>query len=136
MNDEQVALLEEWRHLKAEVERLAPTIAKERELRARVFTAFYPTPKEGTNTAELQDGWKLKGFYKLDRKVDEASLQAVSEQLRSMGVNSETLVGWEPKLKTATYRELTAEQRATFDQALTIKPGSPTLELLPPEEKD
>ena len=56
MNDEQVALLEEWRYLKAEVERLAPTIAKERELRARVFAAFYPSPKEGTNTAELQDG--------------------------------------------------------------------------------
>lgn len=77
----------------------------------QVFAAFYPAPKEGTNTLDLAEGWKLKGVYKLDRKIDEAALPAVTEQLREMGVNADTLVKWSPDLKTATYKELTAEER-------------------------
>lgn len=136
MTEEQMKLLEEWRLAKAEVDSVKPIIAKEQELRKQVFTAFYPAPKEGTNTIDLAEGWRLKGVYKLDRKIDEAALPAVAEQLREMGVNVDTLVKWTPDLKTATYKELTAEQRAVFDQALIIKPGTPTIELVPPKAKE
>jgi len=129
-------LLEEWRLAKAEADAVKPIIAKEQELRKQVFAAFYPTPKEGTNTLDLAEGWKLKGVYKLDRKIDEAALPAVTEQLREMGVNADTLVKWTPSLKTAIYKELTAEQRAVFDQALIIKPGLPTIELVAPKTKE
>lgn len=136
MTEEQIKLLEEWRLAKAEADAVKPIIAKEQELRKQVFAAFYPDPKEGTNTLNLAEGWKLKGVYKLDRKIDEAALPAVTEQLREMGVNADTLVKWTPSLKTATYKELTAEQRAVFDQALIIKPGLPTIELVAPPAKE
>ena len=136
MTEEQMKLLEEWRLAKAEADAVKPIIAKEQELRKQVFAAFYPTPKEGTNTLDLAEGWKLKGVYKLDRKIDEAALPAVTEQLREMGVNADTLVKWTPSLKTAVYKELTAEQRAVFDQALIIKPGLPTIELVAPKTKE
>lgn len=136
MTEEQMKLLEEWRLAKAEADAVKPIIAKEQELRKQVFAAFYPTPKEGTNTLDLAEGWKLKGVYKLDRKIDEAALPAVTEQLREMGVNADTLVKWTPSLKTAIYKELTAEQRAVFDQALIIKPGLPTIELVAPKAKE
>lgn len=136
MTEEQMKLLEEWRRAKAEADAVKPIIAKEQELRKQVFAAFYPDPKEGTNTLDLAEGWKLKGVYKLDRKIDEAALPAVTEQLREMGVNADTLVKWSPNLKTATYKELTAEQRAVFDQALIIKPGLPAIELVAPKAKE
>jgi hypothetical protein len=136
VTEEQMKLLEEWRLAKAAADEAKPIVTKEQALRKQVFAAFYPVPKEGTNTLDLADGWKLKGVYKLDRKIDDAALPAVTEQLRGMGVNADTLVAWKPELKTATYRELTAEQRAVFDQALTVKPGSPTVELMPPKAKE
>lgn len=136
MTEEQMKLLEEWRLAKAEADAVKPIIAKEQELRKQVFDAFYPAPKEGTNTIDLVEGWKLKGVYKLDRKIDEAALPAVTEQLREMGVNADTLVRWSPILKIATYKELTAEQRAVFDQALIIKPSLPTIELVAPPAKE
>jgi hypothetical protein len=136
MTEEQIKLLEEWRQAKAEADSVKPILAKEQELRKQVFAAFYPAPKEGTNTLDLAGGWKLKGVYKLDRKIDEAALPAVAEQLREMGVNVDTLIKWSPGLKTATYKELTAEQRAVFDQALIVKPGAPIIELVPPKAEE
>ena len=109
MTEEQLKLLEAWRLAKEAVDSVKKVISKEQELRKKVFDAFYPEPKEGTNTVDLAEGWVLKGVYKLDRKIDEAALPAVAEQLRAMGINADTLVKWSPDLKTATYKELTAE---------------------------
>lgn len=134
MTEDQMRLLEEWRQARAMVESVKPLIAREQELRKKVFAAFCPSPREGTNTLELDGGWKLKLVYKLDRKIDEAALPSVAEQLRGIGINVDTLVKWVPDLKTAVYRELTAEQRALFDQALIVKPATPVVELVPPKE--
>jgi len=135
MTEELASLLERWRLAKEEADRVKPIIAKELELRKMAFAAFYPVPDEGTNSMELFQGWKLKGVYKLERKVDETALPAVTKKLVDMGVNVDTLISWKPDLKTAVYRELTAEQREVFDQALTIKPGSPTMEIIPPKKQ-
>lgn len=129
------AKLTEWQNTKAEADKVKPIIEKEQALRKEVFGLFFPAPTEGTNKFDLPEGWTLKGTYKIDRKVDEQAVPAITEALRGMGVNVDLLVAYEPKLKTATYKELTAEQRVVFDQALTIKPGSPTLELVPPKAK-
>jgi hypothetical protein len=135
MTPEQTTKLTEWQAAKAAADAVKPTIEKEQALRKEVFALFFPAPIEGTNKFDLPEGWALKGTYKIDRKVDEQAVPAVTEALRSMGVNVDLLIGNEPKLKTATYRELTAEQRVIFDQALTIKPGSPTVELVAPKAK-
>lgn len=135
MTPEQTAKLTEWQAARTAAEEVKPIIEKEQALRKEVFALFFPAPIEGTNKYDLLEGWVLKGTYKIDRKVDEQAVPAVTEALRNMGVNVDLLISYEPKLKTATYRELTAEQRGVFDQALTIKPGSPTLELVPPKVK-
>lgn len=129
------AKLTEWQAAKAEADKVKPIIEREQALRKEVFGSFFPAPTEGTNKVDLPGGWTLKGTYKIDRKVDEQVVPAVTEALRGMGVNVDLLIGYEPKLKTTVYRELTAEQRAIFDQALTIKPGSPTMELVAPKAK-
>ena len=135
MNEQQIALIEQWRLAKQEVDAMKHIVAAERELRKEVFESFFVNPKEGTSTIELQGGWKLKGVFKLDRKLDEAAIPAMCEQLRTIGVNPDTLLEYKASLKMATYKELTEEQRQVFDQALIVKPASPTVDLLPPKVK-
>lgn len=133
--DENLQLLKDWHNIKAEAEKARVILAQEAELRKQVFAAFFDTPSEGTNTVDLPNGWKLKGVYKLDRKVDESSLDAVKEGMRvEMGVNPDPLVKYTPSLVKSKYNGLTQEQKNFFDAALTIKPQSPTLELVQPEE--
>lgn len=136
MTPENFKLLEEWRLATEQVAALKSVIAKEQELRKQVFEAFFPAPKEGANTINLPEGWKLKGTYKIERKIDEAALPAVIEKLRIEGVNSDLLVEYKPSLKTTVYKQLVAEHRAIFDEALTAKPATPTVELNPPKKKD
>lgn len=136
MTPENFKLLEDWRLATEQVAELKSIIAKEQELRKQVFAAFFPAPKEGANTVNLPEGWKLKGTYKIDRKIDEAALPAVIEKLRIEGVSSDLLVEYKPSLKTTVYKQLVAEHRAIFDEALTAKPASPTVELNPPKKKD
>lgn len=128
-------LLSTWWNAFTEAEAAKEVIKREQELRKQVFEHYFENPQEGTNYLELPNGWRLKATYKLDRKIDEAALPAVKEQLKEMGVNADSLVEYKPSLKTKLYRELTAEQMRIFDQALTIKPSSPTIELVKPKEE-
>lgn len=129
-------LLNAWWNAFTEAEAAKAAIKREQELRRQVFEHYFKNPREGTNYVELPDGWRLKGIYKLDRKIDEAALPAVKEQLKEMGVNADPLVEYKPSLKIKLYRELTAEQMRIFDQALIIKPSSPTIELVKPKEEE
>lgn len=127
-------LLNAWWNAFNEAEAAKAVIRREQELRKQVFEYYFKDPREGTNYLDLPNGWRLKAIYKLDRKIDEAALPAVKEQLKELGVNVDALVEYKPTLKTKLYRELTAEQSRIFDQALTIKPSSPIIELVEPEE--
>lgn len=133
MTPEQVKLLADWAKA-AELAAEAKTIIdNELDLRKKVFAAFFTEPKEGTNTVPLNAGWKLKGVYKLERKIDETALQPVLEKFRAVGWNPDILIKYWPQLITKEYRELTKEQQDVFDQALLVKPQSPGLELLAPK---
>ena len=138
MTEEQTAKLLEWETAKAEVLLAKPIIEKEQALRKEVQAMFFPIPVEGTNNFELSGGYKLRLTYKIDRKVDEGALEAVKEQLQSMGVNPDTLIEMKPILVLKAYRglvQINADAAKIFEQALTIKPGSPTLELVAPKEQ-
>lgn len=135
MTPEQIQLLEEWRLACAEVATTKPIVEREQALRKQVFASFFPKPEEGTNTIELMAGWKLKGTHKLDRKLDEAAFPAVAAQFKDLGLNAEVCIEYKIVLKTKEFKELTAEQRLVFEQCLTIKPASPSLELVAPKEK-
>ena len=118
-------LLEEWLQLKAELDAIKK---KEADLRKMLFQGAFPNPVEGTNTATLEDGTIVKGTHKISRNIDEAALPAVLEKIPE-GIR-DSLVAYKPSLATSAYRKLTAEERKTFDQALIIKPGTPTLEVI------
>ena len=135
MTEDQQKKLAEWEQALSAVAQVKPIIEKERQLRKEIGELFFPEPKEGTNTFDLEQGWKLKYVHKLDRKIDEAALPAVKEQLRTLGVNPDSLTNTVVTLDTKAYRGLVSlnpEAAKFFESALTIKPASPILELLPP----
>lgn len=136
MDAAQNQKLNEWTASLAAAEVAKLAIAREQELRKEVMALFFPAPKEGVNSLPLQAGWTLKATHKLERKLDEAALPAVLKQLREMGVNPDTLIRTKPELETKAYKSLAQINPAAirvFEQALTIKPGSPVVELIPPK---
>lgn len=148
--------LAEWFRLRDHIAAVAaPLVEKERKARKRLFSHFFPSPTEGTNTFDLPDGFELKGTYPIDRTVD-AEVVAVLRNLRIcdlepgmirdlhlegqdpaapvldvMHLSVDPLLKWEPKLVVKPYKQLTAEQRKLFDRCLSSKPGSLTLEVKP-----
>lgn len=129
-------LLQDWLAAQAQVASFKPAIAAEMELRKQVMAEFFPLPKEGVNDFALAEGWVLKGTYKLERKVDLGAIPAVYAKLREMGVNPDPLLEYKASLATAAYKSLATinpEAAHLFDQALTIKPASPTIELKAPK---
>ena len=130
MTPELAAKLNAWQEQKKIA---ADSKALEMTLRKELFNKFFPNPEEGVNKLELQDGWGAKGTYKLDRKIDEAALPAVNDQLKELGVAFDGLVKNKPSLVIKEYKKLNEEHRAIFDEALTTKPGSPTLEITAPK---
>lgn len=128
------SLITEWYSLTKEIEEFKEKkMKREMELRKLLTAVLFPNPVEGTQRQDMPAGWQFKLQYKIDRKVDEAALPAVKERLREIGVNPDLYVVNKPELSLTNYRLLTEEQRQILDQALVIKPASPTLELVPPK---
>lgn len=132
--------LAQWKEAADAAEKVKPIIALEQALRRKLVAELAAalreagTPlKEGTNNVPLANDWKLKVVTKIERDVDEAALPAVKEKLLSLGVDPERFVRYTAELVVKEYRVMTDEQRSVLDQALTAKPGSPTVELLPPK---
>lgn len=118
--------LSTWFGLKKQ---LANIKEQEKKLRVLIASAFFPTPKEGTNNHELEDHYQLKLTHGYTRDIDKSVLLALGQQFQDAGINADDLVEWKPALKLANYRKLTDEQRIIFDQCLIIKPSSPQLDI-------
>lgn len=130
------AMVGRWWEIKQALKEAKKLAAEEKALRQALFTLFFPAPREGINTRELPAGWKLKGKYKLDRKVDEAALPAVLKEMREKGISCDDLVRYKPELATKEYRNLTETERDLFNTALTIRPALPELEIIPPKTEE
>lgn len=135
MTPEQVALLSEWQNAKLKAIEVAPIIAREMELRKRVVASFWPNPVEGTNNQELDAGWKLKYVHNYEYKVDDAALPLLREELAKEEFSADRLFSYQAKLMLKEYRALGNNIKSKVDQVLTIKPKSPTLELIPPKDQ-
>lgn len=133
------AELAKWFLLKKQ---LAEVKAAESLMRSRIAKFFFPTPEEGTNNHPLKDGTGavLKLVHSIDRKVDEAELEALKaaladaetnpeSNLRGMEFDFDKLIVWKPELKTAEYRKLSEAEVQVFDRVLTVKPGSPQVDI-------
>ena len=131
--DEIQNLLAEWEKAKAAVPAAALVISREQDLRKKVISAVFPEPAEGVNKFDLANGWALKATCPVTRTVDDAAFDLLRPKLAELGVIADTLVKTKLSLETKAYRSLSDATRALVDEALTIKPGSYTLELVPPK---
>ena len=102
-------------------------------LRQKIFKHFFTAPTEGTNTAPLSEGWVLKATYPITRKVEMPLLVAAAPDLRNAGIIVEDLIRNVPELVISKYRTLTPEQVQLVDRVLTVKPGSPQMEIVQPK---
>lgn len=120
-------IVRQWRESKAVL-----TEAKKLEvdLRNQIFQQLFPAPMEGTNTYTLPDGAKVKGTYKYYRKVDEAAIADVMNQLPEEV--RPLLIRFKPEVNVKVYKSLPEQQRMLFEEALIIKPGTPGLDYIPP----
>lgn len=124
--------LADWYKLKKE---LADVKAKEMLLRMKIFKSIFPAPKEGTNNHDLADGYVLKAQWGYNREVDLGSFTVLKESFEKHNIPADSLIQYKASLKKAEYNKLTEEERKLFDQALVIKPGSPTMEIVKPKKR-
>jgi hypothetical protein len=106
----------------------------EMEIRKKVANHFVPNPEEGTNTVDLGKGWKVKVKHKLSRTADEAMFATVFEELGD-DYAKEDLFKFKPTLIQSKYNKLSDANKVIFDQCIVMKPGSPTIEIVPPKEE-
>lgn len=104
--------------------------AREMQLRRQLAEIAFSNPEEGANDQELAAGFILRLTYALTRKIDWPALQATREELASMGVSLDGLVEMKPTLRVAVYKALPAAARRVVDNALTISPAAPRLEVV------
>lgn len=114
-------------------EQMAKLKEEEMRLRKKIFGTYFPDPKEGTNDVPMTDGYVLKGVYKIERKIVEEQLTALSDQFKAAKLPLKELVVMKPSLSISAYRLLDAKQQKLFDKALDIKPGAPVLEVVKPK---
>jgi hypothetical protein len=120
-------LAAQWNHASIEQKRWREA---ELKLRSLIVEKSFSESLTGTHYAPLPEGWRIKCVKGLDYKLDpdktDAALNNFDDSLAAL------LVKWEPKLSVSNYKVLNQESKAFFNDALTIKPGLPTIELVPP----
>jgi hypothetical protein len=77
----------------------------------------------------------LKGGHVINRSVDEAALLVLASTFAEKKLPVDKLIKRKPELVIGEYRKLTKEEQLLFDQALVIKPGTPSLEVVLPAKR-
>lgn len=132
-------LLMQWDAAKVE---LAKAKALESQLRNEVVRRLYPDVEadaEGTKNIDLGGGYKVKTVFKQSRRLNNKNGEVVEalEKIDKMGagakVIAERLVKWEPKLSKSEYDKLPVEIKNIIDKVITMRPATPTVELVKPK---
>lgn len=125
--------VQRWHELKATIQHLQ---AEERALREGLFSGTFPNPEEGVNKYTLPDGSVLKGTYKLNRTLDDDKLkELVKEGLLPKKVYR-AIRRVKVELNLAEYRKLSDKHAKICAEAITVKPGLPSLEYIPAINED
>jgi hypothetical protein len=110
------------------------TTERERLLRKEAIACTFGRLERGTRHYTLGQGWSLKAtnYWKYDITRNAAggyeNLPQYLAQLPESIANR--LIKWKAELNTSVYEELTQEQKIIVNNFLTIKDGSPSLELV------
>jgi hypothetical protein len=133
---QQSELLQRWYTLQAQIAQAKETEAKLRTLIVSTLFAH----NEGSETIEIGNGYKLTACKKLNINATNANgeTQALLALLPP-GIR-ESLIDWKPAVSTTAYRELMDRLPALgphvaqcVSDAITVKPGMPTLEIIAPK---
>ena len=151
LTTEQNFQLSAWQNEKTNL-----TIAKENEFGLRIAIIkdiFDPTKFEGSETVAIGNGWKLKVYKRQDYSAGKDNTK-VTELLAFVADHvdvglAQELVRWQAELSVTAYKKLLSELnklestdsekhlklKELLGLTITIIPGAPSLELVPPEEK-
>ena len=106
---------------------IAKLKVEEAALRNDLFARVFTKPKEGAgNKAELPGGYIMQATHKINRKVDQVETQKLFD-----GDNTKDLAAGVFKatysLKLAAFKALSDADKLLFSEAVTEKPGMPTV---------
>jgi hypothetical protein len=139
---DRTQLITEW---KAASEQLTELKAKEHALRqALVSSMFDSTKLEGTESVDVGWGYQLRVTKDMayNGTDENGEITALLDLLQARDATlADTLVRWKPDIAKKTYREvfsLATQHNDAFvlealHKAITLKPGMPQLEMVPPK---
>lgn len=108
---------------------------EEKALRESLFQGSFPSPKEGVNTIELPTGEVLKGTHRITRKIDEKLYKEnwtkIVKEAAIPSPIAQSLIKTKYDLRVGPFKKLDEEQQKLVGNVLIIKPGLPSLELVP-----
>lgn len=120
-----------------EKQRLAEAKAAEAMLRLAIVNREFGAADEGTHRRALGKGYELKAVIKYNYSLDTDATETALEKIERSGPEgkfiAERLVSWKPSLSVSEWRKLPEKLSKLFAPALTIKPGLPELEIVPPK---
>ena len=117
-----------WNDVKAVLDQVKKI---ESALRKEMLGEFFSNREEGTNNHSLGADWKAVCKQPMSRAIDVAKLDEVMAKMPRG--SKQKLVKVEHKLILGEYRKLDEKTKAIFDDALTLKKGTATLELVAPK---
>jgi hypothetical protein len=116
--------MERWEEL---TEALARLQAEERALREAIFAGTFPNPKEGMNTYTLPDGRKVKGQYRINRKVEQTKAASLPTKIRNKFFRTKY------ELNKTAFNDGDEEELSVVYEVLTETPGLPGLDIVYPK---
>lgn len=125
-------MIKEWLRLK-----VAKNEAEYAELTMRraIIETFFAGQAEGSKTKKDTDGNSIGATIVVNRTIDKELLTVRAPQFAEQGIALDALIRYKPELVVGVYKKLSDQQRAVFDEVLTITDGTPQLKCEPPKPK-
>ena len=109
----------------------------EAQLRAEVISLFSERVNDAnaSGVENIDTGYgQLKITHKLNYTLGNANLvdkalDLIEKSQEGGNIIAERLVSWKPELSVREYKLLSPQQKAYIDTVLTVKPGTPSVEL-------
>lgn len=114
---------------------LAAAKEKEAALRKQVVGDFFPEGlQKGTNKFPMDNGFVMKATGVLNYKIDEAAAPAILKTIKEQfKIDAKACIRTKLELAQGEYNKLPDDVKKVFDEALTITPGTPQLEIMKPK---
>lgn len=130
---EQVqALVSDWHAKKAISDK---AVLAEKEARALLVNSIFPDPVEGAgNKADIGHGMILQVTHTITRKLDIALYDAMKPNIPADIIDS--VIRMKPELSVSAWKTLPHSAKMLLAEAVTEKPGSPQVKIVPKTKPD